>query len=73
MQSGLRYERLHGCTGNTGVGAGVRRWRKLKGIALIHLINGQVRRAEIHWHEAHGIGRKEMKPKRYVDEDYAGN
>lgn len=49
------------------------RWRKLKGIALIRLTNGQIRRAEIHWYEAHGIGRKEMKRKRYVDEDYAGN
>lgn len=49
------------------------RWRILKGIALIRLVNGQIRRAEIHWYEAHGIGRKEMKRKRYVDEDYEGN
>jgi len=46
------------------------RWCKLKGIALIPLTNGQLRRAEIHWYEAHGIDRKEMKRKRYVDEDY---
>ena len=43
------------------------RWRKLKGIAAIRLINGQVRQAEVHWYEAHGIGKKEIKWKRYVD------
>jgi hypothetical protein len=43
------------------------RWRKLKGIAIIRLANGQTRRAELHWYEAHGIGRKEFKRKRYLD------
>jgi hypothetical protein len=43
------------------------RWRKLKGIALIELSNGTTRRAELHWYEAHGLGRKEIKRKRYVD------
>ena len=43
------------------------RWRKLKGIALVRLTNGRVRRAELHWHEAHGIGKKELKRKRYLD------
>ena len=43
------------------------RWRKLKGIATIRLRNGRVRVAELHWYEAHGIGRKDMKRKRYVD------
>ena len=43
------------------------RWRKLKGVALIRLPGGQVRRAELHWYEAHGIGRKEFKRKRYLD------
>lgn len=43
------------------------RWRKLKGIAIIRLANGQTRRAEPHWYEAHGIGRKEFKRKRYLD------
>jgi hypothetical protein len=42
------------------------RWRKMKGIATIRLVNGRVRRAELHWYEAHGIGRKELKRKRYV-------
>lgn len=43
------------------------RWRKLKGIALIRLRSGNVRKAELHWYEAHGIGRKEIKRKRYLD------
>ncbi len=42
------------------------RWRKLKGIATIRLRGGRVCRAEIHWYEAHGIGRKEFKRKRYI-------
>ena len=42
------------------------RWRKLKGSATIRLNNGRVRRAELHWYEAHGIGRKEVKRKRYL-------
>jgi hypothetical protein len=46
---------------------GIARWRKLKGIALIRLSNGQIRRAELHWYEAHGIGKKEIKRKRYVE------
>lgn len=43
------------------------RWRKLKGIARIRLGSGRVRLAELHWYEAHGIGKKEMKRKRYLD------
>ena len=43
------------------------RWRKMKGIATIQLRNGRVRKAEIHWYEAHGIGRKEFKRKGYLD------
>jgi hypothetical protein len=46
---------------------GVGRWRKLKGIATIRLANGRIRIAELHWYEAHGIGKKEIKRKRYVD------
>jgi len=42
------------------------RWRKLKGVAMIKLLNGNVRLAELHWYEAHGIGRKEFKRKRYL-------
>jgi len=43
------------------------RWRKLKGIARVRLRSGRVRLAELHWYEAHGIGRKEIKRKRYLD------
>jgi len=43
------------------------RWRKVKGVAMIRLRNGRVREAELHWYEAHGIGRKETKRKRYLD------
>ena len=43
------------------------RWRKMKGIATIRLSNGRVRKAEIHWYEAHGIGQKEHKRKRYLE------
>ena len=46
---------------------GQARWRKLKGIAMIRLESGRVRRAEVHWYEAHGIGKKEFKRKRYLD------
>lgn len=43
------------------------RWRKLKGVAMIRLRNGRVRKAELHWYEAHGIGKQEIKRKRYLD------
>jgi len=42
-------------------------WRKVKGIAMIRLRSGRVRRAELHWYEAHGLGRKEFKRKRNLD------
>ena len=43
------------------------RWRKLKGEATIRLRNGLLRRAELHWYEGHGVGRCELKRKRYLD------
>jgi hypothetical protein len=43
------------------------RWRKLKGVAKVRLRSGRIRLAELHWYEAHGIGRREMKRKRYLD------
>ena len=46
---------------------GAGRWRKLKGIAKIRLQGGRVYKAELHWYEAHGIGRKKMKIKRLLD------
>jgi hypothetical protein len=42
------------------------RWRKLKGIASVRLTNGSICLAEVHWYEAHGIGRKKMKIKRFL-------
>lgn len=39
------------------------RWRKLKGIARVQLADGTIRLAEVHWYEAHGIGKKEFKLK----------
>ena len=39
------------------------RWRKLKGVASVRLLSGKIRLAEIHWYEAHGIGKKEFKLK----------
>ena len=43
------------------------RWRKLKGVAHVRLRSGRIRLAELHWYEAHGIGRKEIKRKLYLD------
>jgi hypothetical protein len=42
-------------------------WRKMKGKASIRLRNGRIRLAELHWYEAHGIGKKEFKRKKYLD------
>lgn len=42
------------------------RWRKRKGIASVQLENTLVRQAEIHWYEATGVGKKEIKIKRYL-------
>ncbi len=39
------------------------RWRKLRGIATVRLVDGTIHTAEVHWYEAHGIGRKELKLK----------
>jgi hypothetical protein len=44
------------------------RWRKLKGFAVVRLSSGRERYAELHWYEAHGIGRRDMKRKRYIDD-----
>ena len=47
---------------------GKHRWRKMKGIATIRLPNGAFRRVELHWYETHGIGKKDLKIKRYLDD-----
>ena len=63
---------------NIAVGGGIRdierlrktygsgRWRKLKGRARVRLEDGFECRAELHWYEAHGIGRKEIKIKELI-------
>ncbi len=44
------------------------RWRKMKGTATVRLPNGALRTVEVHWYEAHGIGKRDLKIKRYLDE-----
>jgi len=44
------------------------RWRKLKGVATVRLADGVTCRAELHWYEAHGIGRRMMKIKRFLED-----
>ncbi len=46
---------------------GAGRWRKLKGIATVRLANDRIRLVELHWYEAHRIGKKKLKIKRYLD------
>lgn len=46
---------------------GVGRWRKLKGTATIRFDDGTIHRVELHWYEAHGIGRRKLKIKDYLD------
>ena len=43
------------------------RWRKRKGITRVQLRGGEIRLAEVHWYEAHGLGRHEYKIKGYLD------
>jgi hypothetical protein len=51
-----RLRKVHGGT----------RWRKLKGVAKVELPEGSTVRAEVHWYEAHGVGRCELKMKRIL-------
>ena len=46
---------------------GAGRWRKQKGVASIRLKNGMIRKAELHWYETHGVGRKKIKVKKFLD------
>lgn len=46
---------------------GLGRWRKLKGVATVRLAGGRTRKVELHWYEAHGIGKRKVKIKRYLD------
>jgi hypothetical protein len=45
---------------------GGRRWRKLKGVATIELLDGTMCKAELHWYQAHGVGAKEFKIKHII-------
>ncbi len=44
-------------------------WRKMKGVALLRTSTGSLRHAEVHWYEAHGIGKRDVKIKRYLDRE----
>lgn len=46
---------------------GAGRWRKMKGVALVEVRGGSTRRAEVPWYEAHGLGRRKLKIKRFLD------
>lgn len=46
---------------------GGRDWRNLKGNGDVELMDGSIRRAELHWYECHGIGKREVKIKRLLD------
>jgi len=43
------------------------RWRKRKGVGTVRLADGTICEAELHWYEAHGVGRKELRVKRLFD------
>ena len=43
------------------------RWRKTKGTETVRLPNGVLLLVELHWYEAHGIGKRDLKIKRYLD------
>jgi hypothetical protein len=60
---GTRIKELRTLQARFGKG----RWRKLKGVATVRLTDGTKRFAEVHWYQAHGIGKVRMKIKRYLD------
>ncbi|MBI2267360.1 MAG: hypothetical protein HYU64_19705 [Armatimonadetes bacterium] len=41
-------------------------WRKLKGIGRVELEDGAILEAELHWYDGHGVGKRELKIKRYL-------
>jgi hypothetical protein len=43
------------------------RGRKVTGMATVRLLDGSIMRAEVHWYEAHGVGRKELEIKRLLE------
>lgn len=46
---------------------GGHQWKKMKGHAAIKLADGTMCHAEVHWYEAHGVGKKEIKIKRILE------
>jgi hypothetical protein len=46
---------------------GKARWRKMKGTATVRLPNASIRKVELHWYEAHGMGKRDLKIKRYLE------
>jgi hypothetical protein len=46
------------------------KWRKIKGIARVRLPDGTISLAEVHWYDAHGIGRIELKVKRLLSKEF---
>jgi hypothetical protein len=44
------------------------RWRKGKGVVIVRLANGKLRRVERHWYEVHGFAKGDIKIKAYLDE-----
>lgn len=44
------------------------RWRKLKGTAMVKLASGSIRTVELRWYQAHGIGKRDMKIKQFLDD-----
>jgi hypothetical protein len=45
---------------------GLGKWRKKKGIATVQLPDGSTAKAEVHWYEAHGIGKVKLKIKEWL-------
>ena len=45
---------------------GIGLWRKKKGIATVRLADGRTALAEVHWYEAHGIGKVKLKIKEWL-------
>jgi hypothetical protein len=46
---------------------GGRRWRKKKGEAFVEFYDDGIVLVELHWYEAHGVGRRELKVKRTLE------
>ena len=54
------------CLGRLQRAYGMGHWVKKKGVATVVLEDGVSIRAEVHWYEAHGIGKVEMKIKDFI-------